>query len=192
MATGHTGDITRTASHKSALSLGSCISAAVTGTVDPHHRARFQLFLFGTGDQRAVERLPGRRANRADRSMQHRFFWRPRQRQPGKGAKRRRILQVKGQLPPAADRSPPGSPTRAAHPANRKWSSARSRSGVRQRPRISWPGRCALDALSAPAVRGGLSVQRLDPKCTRNHGALPQKIARFLSDSRSLEFMDRH
>jgi hypothetical protein len=68
------------------------------GAVDPHKRARFQLFLLGTGDQRAIDRLPGLGTNRTDRLMQHRFLWRPCQRQPRQGAKRRRILQIKGQL----------------------------------------------------------------------------------------------
>jgi hypothetical protein len=78
------------------LSLGSCISASVT--VLSSRGAALQPVLFGAGQQRLVDRLPGRGANRRDRVVQHRFLRRPRQRQAGKGAKRGRILKMEGQL----------------------------------------------------------------------------------------------
>jgi hypothetical protein len=40
------------------LSLGSCISAAVTVLVDPHRGATFQPVLFGAGQHRPIDRLP--------------------------------------------------------------------------------------------------------------------------------------
>ena len=54
---------------------------------DPHHDAVLQLFVLGAGHQRPIDRLPGLRANRADRPMQHRFLRRPGQRQSCKGPK---------------------------------------------------------------------------------------------------------
>ena len=197
--------IRRTASHNSALSLGSCISAAVTVLSIRTIAPASTLACSGRGNQRPIDRLPGLGADRADGPMQDRLLRRPRQRQAGKGAKGRRIFQMKGQFlvtelallfqaarsaapfppaaraarsgadPRAADRPPPGSPARAAHPASPRLPSARSRSGVRQRPRISSPGRCVPDALSAPAVAVGLWLQWLDPKLTRKPPGLLAK-----------------
>ena len=68
------------------------------GAVDPNHRAGFHLGLLGRGNQRPIDRLPGLGANRADGLMQHRLLRRPPQRQAGKGAKGRRIFQMKSQF----------------------------------------------------------------------------------------------
>jgi transposase len=84
-----------------------------------------------------------------------------------------------GAAPRAAGHSPPGSPARAVHQASARSPSARSQSGVRQRPRISSPGRCVPDALSAPAVRIALRDQWHDPQLTRNRRALPQPNTPF-------------
>src|SRR5436190_15078202 len=94
--------MTRTASHNSALSLGSCISAAVTvlssRTVAPLSSLSC-LALTNTARLTASQVSgPGLGADRTDRLVQHRFLWRPGQRQAGKGPKRCRILKVKGQL----------------------------------------------------------------------------------------------
>src|SRR5690349_18927834 len=90
--------MTRTASHNSALSLGSCISAAVTvlsiRTVAPLS----SLSSLALANTARLTGLPARRSDRTDRLVQHRFLRRPGQRQAGKGPKRCRILKVKGQL----------------------------------------------------------------------------------------------
>jgi hypothetical protein len=88
---------TRTASHNSVLSLGSCISAVLT-VLETHRGTTFQPVLFGAHQQRLVDRLLGLGAQGADRLVQHRFLRRPRQGQACKGAKRGRILEVKGEL----------------------------------------------------------------------------------------------
>src|SRR6516164_592875 len=89
--------ITRTASHNSLLSLGSCISAALTvlsrRTAAPLS-SRSCLALTSSAWLTASQVS----ANRADRLVQYRLLWRPPQGQAGKGAKRGRILEVKGQL----------------------------------------------------------------------------------------------
>src|SRR6184192_2111290 len=48
--------------------------------VDPHRRATFQPVLFGAGQHRPIDRLPGLGADRTDRLVQHRLLRRPRQR----------------------------------------------------------------------------------------------------------------
>src|SRR5215469_1268078 len=68
------------------------------GAVDPHHRSVLNLLLARGTDQRPIDRLPALRADRTDRLVKHRLLRRPAQRQPGKGDKRRRILQMKRQL----------------------------------------------------------------------------------------------
>ena len=66
--------------------------------VEPHDLAVFELLLPGAGKQRPIDRLPGLGPDRADRLVQHRLLRRPRQRQPGEGAKRGGVLQMKRQL----------------------------------------------------------------------------------------------
>src|SRR3954464_9825471 len=75
----------------------------------------------------------------------------------------------------AAERPTPRSPARAGHPASPRLPSARSRSGVQQRPRISWPGRCVPDALSGSGGADGLWLQWLVTKLTRKPPGLLSK-----------------
>jgi hypothetical protein len=67
--------------------------------VDPRHRSVFNLLLTRVADQCPVDRLPGLRADRTDRLLEHRLLRKPAPRQSGKGYKRRGILQMKRQLP---------------------------------------------------------------------------------------------
>src|SRR5215472_18763435 len=191
------------------------------GAVDPHHRARFQLFLFGTGDQGAIDCLPRLRANRADRALQHRFLWRPCQWQSGKGAKRRRILQVKGQLLitelalllSRAQRNTvsAGSPCRPVgrRPSRRRslatwlnrarFPSSQSDSAFSSHPiwcpaktsnMVAWTVRSCRIVGSGGEWR--LWFQWVEPELTRNRRPLFIKTRDFLSDFKSLGFMDAH
>jgi hypothetical protein len=54
--------MTRTASHNSALSLGSCISAALT-VLSTRTVAPLFSFSFGAGQQHPINSLPGLRAD---------------------------------------------------------------------------------------------------------------------------------
>src|SRR5215831_5754359 len=191
------------------------------GAVDPHHRARFQLFLFATGDHGAIDCLPRLGANRADRALQHRFFWRPCQWQSGKGAKRRRILQVKGQLlitelallleqgaaqyrfrrqPLPPGRAQPSRRRSLATWLNRaRFPSSQSDSAFSSHPiwcPAKTPNMVAWTVRSCRIVGSGgewrLWFQWVEPELTRNRRALFIKTRDFLSDFKSLGFMDAH
>src|SRR6185436_7242398 len=77
-------------------SLGSCISAAVTVLSIRTTVALSSLSCWALANTARL--TAGLRPDRADRLVQHRFLWRPGQRQAGKGSKRCRILEVKGEL----------------------------------------------------------------------------------------------
>ena len=66
--------------------------------VDPHDLAGLDFLLTRAGKQDPIDRLPGLGPDRADRLVQHRLLRRPRQRQPGEGAKRGGVFQMKRQL----------------------------------------------------------------------------------------------
>ena len=91
--------MTRTASHSRLLSLGSCMSAAVTVLSSRTIAAVFQSSAcLAPAQQRPIDLFPGLGPDRADRLLQHRLLWAPRPRQPGKGSKRCRVLEMEGQL----------------------------------------------------------------------------------------------
>jgi hypothetical protein len=63
--------MTRTASHNSVLSLGSCIYRRADRAVETHRGTTFQPVSFGARQQGLVDRLPGLGAKGADRLVQH-------------------------------------------------------------------------------------------------------------------------
>jgi hypothetical protein len=66
--------------------------------VEPHHPAALEPGLASAGQQRPLDLLPGRGADRADRLVQHRLLRAPGGRQPGERPERRRVLERKRQL----------------------------------------------------------------------------------------------
>ena len=66
--------------------------------VEPHDLAGLDSLLTRAGEQSAIDRLPGLGPDGADCPMQHRLLRGPRQRQPGEGSKRGRVLKMKRQL----------------------------------------------------------------------------------------------
>ncbi len=176
--------ITRTASHSRLLSLGSCISAAVTVLSSRTTLPDSILVAPGAGKQRPIDRLPCLGPDRADRLVQDRLLRGPANRHPGEGAERRGVLKMERQLVVAqlpmllqeraaqhrlhrqaaptrlldavtAQVLPrPGRAAPDARPATPTSPSVRGRSRGRRKHRIDWPGRCVPDALSAPAVSG--------------------------------------
>ena len=68
------------------------------GAVQPHDATLLELLLPGARQQRPIDRLPGLGPDRADRLLQHRLLRAPAPGQPGKGAKRRGVLEMKRQF----------------------------------------------------------------------------------------------
>src|SRR6516162_443338 len=66
--------------------------------VQPHHLASLNLLLPRTGKDRTIDRFPGLGPDAADRVVQHRLLWGPRQRQPGEGSERGGVFEMKRQL----------------------------------------------------------------------------------------------
>src|SRR5271157_5382789 len=66
--------------------------------VEPHDLAGLDFLLTRAGEQGAIDRLPALGPNGADCPVQHRLLRRPRQRQPGEGAERGGVFQMKRQL----------------------------------------------------------------------------------------------
>jgi len=66
--------------------------------VEPHDLAGLDFLLAGADEQDAIDRFPCFSPDGADCPVQRRLLRRPRQRQPGKGAKRGRVFQMKRQL----------------------------------------------------------------------------------------------
>jgi len=66
--------------------------------VEPHDLAGLDFLLTGADEQDAIDRLPCFSPDGADCPVQPRLLRRPRQRQPGEGAKRGRVFQMKRQL----------------------------------------------------------------------------------------------
>ncbi len=87
--------ITRTASHKRLLSLGSWMSAAVTVLSTRTTPAIFELLPPGACQQYFVDVLPRLRPDCADRLVQDRLFRAPAPRQPDEGSKRGRVLEAR-------------------------------------------------------------------------------------------------